>query len=69
MSIARNIGQYKKDNNMTVYQVERWNEILRTRLQSGEIKELNKDFILQLYSLIHEESIRQQTEVMKELIG
>ena len=66
MSIARNIGQYKKDNNMTVLQVERWNEILRTRLQSGEVKELNRDFILQLYSIIHDESIRQQTEVMNE---
>jgi chorismate mutase len=66
MSIARSIGQYKKENNMTVLQVERWNEILRTRLQSGEIKELNRDFIIQLYSIIHDESIRQQTEVMKE---
>ncbi len=67
MSVARNIGQYKKENNMTVLQVERWNNILRTRLQSGEIKELNRDFILPLYGLIHEESIRQQTEVMNEL--
>jgi chorismate mutase len=66
MSVARNIGQYKKDNNMTVLQVKRWNEILRSRLQSGEIKELHVDFIKQLYSLIHDESIRQQTEVMNE---
>jgi chorismate mutase len=66
MSVARNIGQYKKDNNMTVLQVERWNEILRTRLQSGEIKELHSEFIRSLYSIIHDESIRQQTEVMNE---
>jgi chorismate mutase len=50
---------------MTVLQVERWNEILRSRLKSGEIKELQGEFIIQLYRLIHEESIRQQTEVMK----
>ena len=69
MSVARNIGQYKKDNNMTVLQVERWSEILKTRLQSGEIKELDRDFILKLYALIHDESIRQQTEVMNELVN
>ena len=69
MSVARNIGQYKKDNNMTVLQVERWSEILKTRLQSGEIKELDRDFILRLYALIHDESIRQQTEVMNELVN
>jgi chorismate mutase len=67
MGIARNIGQYKKENNMTVLQVERWNEILRTRLQSGEVKELHRDFILQLYASIHDESIRQQTEVMNQV--
>jgi chorismate mutase len=65
MGVARDIGQYKKDHNMTVLQVERWNEILRTRLKSGEIKELHAEFITRLYSIIHDESIRQQTEVMK----
>ncbi len=63
MSIAREIGTYKKENNMTILQVERWNEILRTRLKSGEVKELEKEFIVALYSLIHDESIHQQTEI------
>ena len=61
MAIARDIGQYKRVHNMTILQVERWDEILRTRLQSGEIKELDREFILQLYAIIHDESIRQQT--------
>lgn len=65
MRIAREIGRYKKENNMAIYQVERWNEILRTRQQSGVNKELNREFIVRLYELIHEESIRHQTEVMK----
>jgi chorismate mutase len=65
MGIAREIGEYKKENNMTVLQVERWNEILRTRQKSGEIKELDRDFIVRLYSLIHDESIRLQTEVFR----
>lgn len=65
MSVAREIGQYKKENNMTILQVQRWNEILQSRSQSGELKELSTDFVVRLYELIHEESIRQQTEVMK----
>jgi chorismate mutase len=67
MNIVREIGQYKRDNNITILQVERWKDILRTRLQSGEIKELGDDFIFRLYGLIHEESIRQQTEVMNSV--
>jgi len=64
MSVAREIGQYKKENNMTILQVERWNDILKTRSQSGEMKELSADFVIKLCELIHEESIRHQTEIM-----
>jgi chorismate mutase len=64
MKIAREIGLYKKENDITILQVERWNEILRTRLELGVTKDLTKDFIIKLYALIHDESIHQQTTVM-----
>ena len=67
MSVAREIGQYKKENNMTILQVERWNEILKSRSQSAKLKELSLDFIFRFYELIHEESIRHQTEVMQDV--
>jgi chorismate mutase len=65
MGIARNIGQYKKENNMTVFQAERWNEILKSRMKWGEVKELNQEFVKKLYYLIHDESIMQQNKVMQ----
>jgi chorismate mutase len=67
MKVAREIGRYKKENNMTILQVERWNEILTTRLQFGMNKELANDFIVRMYALIHDESIRQQTHVMNSM--
>jgi 3-deoxy-7-phosphoheptulonate synthase len=68
MQVAREIGQYKKENNMTILQVERWNQILKTRTELGINKELTRDFILKLYELIHDESIHQQTSVMNSLV-
>jgi chorismate mutase len=64
MKIAREIGQYKKENNMTILQMERWNEIFTTRLRSGLNMELTGDFIVKLFEIIHQESIHQQTQVM-----
>ena len=61
MAIARMIGQYKLKNHMTIYQPERWNEIIRTRTRTGTEKKLTREFILKLISIIHEESIYQQT--------
>ena len=68
MEVAREIGKYKKENNITILQVERWNEILRTRLQFGMDHELTKEFILKMYELIHDESILQQTQMMNSEI-
>ena len=62
--LIEKIGEYKKDNNVTVFQLERWNEILNSRMEWGKSKKLSPKFIQEVYSAIHDESIRIQTEIM-----
>ena len=64
MQVVEKIGEYKRDNNVTILQVERWLEILRTRTQTGILKEMRPEFIEKLCQLLHQESIRKQTEIM-----
>jgi chorismate mutase len=64
MKIAEEIGTYKKDNNITILQVNRWDEILNKRVNYGKALKLNPDFTEKLLELLHTESIRRQTEVM-----
>lgn len=64
MKIAEQIGTYKKDNNITILQVNRWDEILTKTVNYGKALKLNPDFTEKLLELIHTESIRRQTEVM-----
>ena len=64
MEIAREIGHYKKEHHLTILQPERWDEIIATRTRLGVHKELSPEFILQIYEMIHQESIRHQTDVM-----
>ena len=66
MEIARKIGVYKYKNEVTILQPERWDEIIKSRTQNGISKELTPDFMLKLYSIIHEESIFQQTQQMNK---
>lgn len=66
MNIARRIGKYKYENNITILQPERWDEIIRTRTKNGMDQQLSKAFIMKLYGMIHEESIFQQTQQMSE---
>jgi chorismate mutase len=66
MEVIEKIGEYKRDNNVTILQLGRWLEILRTRTASGTGKGMKQDFIEKLCTLLHKESIRKQTEVMNE---
>lgn len=66
MQLIERIGEYKKDNNVTVFQLERWNEIIKTRPEWGLQANLAQDFVKELYRIIHDESIRLQTEIMSK---
>lgn len=64
MHLVNEIGEYKKDNNITIFQLKRWNEIVSHRLQFGKEKGLEKDFLHNLLKIIHTESIRLQNEIL-----
>ncbi len=60
MSLVEKIGDYKKTNKITVFQVDRWTKVFNTRPEWGEKMNLDKDFTAQLFKLIHDESIKIQ---------
>lgn len=62
--IVKKIGQYKKDNNVTALQINRWTKLMDDRVNIGKRLELNEDFVKTLFQLIHEDSVRTQTEIM-----
>jgi chorismate mutase len=64
MKISRKIGAYKKEKNITILQVSRWEEIIHTRVALGLAMGLADNFSRDLLKLIHQESIRVQEEVM-----
>lgn len=67
MNISEKMGEFKCRENVTVFQLERWLEIIRTREEHGINAGLDREFIRQLIRIIHEESIRHQEEVMDKL--
>ncbi len=64
MDIAERIGEYKKENGVTILQIKRWDEIANKRLNMGLAMGLSEEFIKSLLQLIHKESIMRQTLVM-----
>lgn len=64
MKISEKIGNYKKDNNVTILLVNRWDEILKSRIAQCKAMGLSEEFTQHLLKLIHNESIQIQTNVM-----
>ena len=64
MKVADKIGSYKRDNNITILQTNRWNEILDRAVTKGEILGLSKEFIVRYFDAVHLESISHQNKVM-----
>jgi chorismate mutase len=64
MKLADAIGQFKKDNNVTILQTNRWNEILEKAFERGSKLGLNKEFILKYLDAVHLESIAHQNKIM-----
>lgn len=63
MKIADKIGQYKKENNITILQTKRWNEILDRACKKGDKMGLSKEFITKYLDAVHMESINHQNKV------
>ena len=64
MSICREIGQYKKDHNMTVFQAGRYREILEKYGTKGALCGLDPKFVAAIFESIHQESVRQQIDIV-----
>src|SRR6476469_1912183 len=53
MRIAEKIGQYKKENSITILQTNRWNEILERAFLKSEKLKLSKEFITKYFDAVH----------------
>jgi chorismate mutase len=66
MAIVEKIGLYKRDNKVTILQVNRWDEILKKGSAFARAVKLDLGFTEKFLELVHGESIRKQTEIMNE---
>lgn len=64
MAVSREIGEYKKDHGMPVFQVDRHDNMMRERINSASDLGMSEEFIKKMLSAVHEESVRQQLRIL-----
>lgn len=66
MRVCREIGTYKKEHGVNILQTGRYNEILDKRGAQGALCGMDQAFIKKVFEAIHEESVRQQMEIINQ---
>ena len=66
MNITEEIGKYKLQNNVSIFQLKRWLNISKTRQDFGKSLGLDSQFIKRILQLVHRESIRLQSDIMNQ---
>ena len=64
MAIVGKIGEFKRDNQVTILQVNRWDAIIKKGTSFAKALKLDLNFTEKFLELVHGESIRKQTEIM-----
>lgn len=64
MRVSREIGQYKKEHRMPVLQASRYDDIIQSRVKLAMEMGMSSDFMKSVLAAIHEESVRQQIEIL-----
>ena len=66
MEVAKRIGYFKKERNITILQQQRWEEIVKRFIDIGMKNGLSKEFSVRLITAIHDESINNQEKIFNE---
>lgn len=64
MRVSREIGQFKKEHRMPVLQAGRYDDIMQSRVKLAQDMGMSGDFMKTVLAAIHEESVRQQIEIL-----
>ena len=65
-NLVKNIADFKLKNNITIFQLERWYEILKLRKQQANELEIDDKMVTDIFEVIHKYSIITQTQIMKK---
>lgn len=63
MRLVGEIGEYKRNRNVTIFQLRRWESILQSRIECGKKLGLDEEHVKSLLQLVHKESIKKQAKL------
>ena len=64
--VVEHIANFKNENELTIFQIDRWFEILNTRKENANLLGVDEQMVEEIFALIHKYSILTQTKIMRK---
>ncbi len=64
--MIKQVGEYKREHNLAVYQPNRWHNVMESRISAGVKKNMTEKFMKSFLFAVHEESVKTQEAQLKE---
>ena len=64
--VVEHIANFKNENKLTIFQIDRWFEILNTRKENAILLGVDEQMVEEIFALIHKYSILTQTKIMRK---
>jgi len=64
--VVEHIANFKNENRLTIFQIERWFEILNSRKENANLLGVDEQMVEEIFALIHKYSILTQTKLMRK---
>jgi chorismate mutase len=66
IELTKELGNYKKNHNMTILQVNRWQQVLEDRIKQAHHLGLDEKLVKEIYQLLHNQSVKIQSQMLNE---
>lgn len=66
MQISRQIGEYKKNNNIAIIQATRWDSLIAKVVDKGKEHGISEKLLNDVFNAIHEASVEAQNEIISD---
>ena len=64
--VVKQIAYFKKEHNIPILQIRRWEDVLKQILAYAETMQLDVDFVESLFNLLHKASIEHQEDLIQK---
>ncbi len=65
--LVKEMGEYKKQNKLELFQSDRWQEIIESKIELAKVTNVDEEFLRKIFTAIHLDGLKKMIEMMDDM--